>query len=149
MAINLIGTSGSMLTVNDIDMVRAALMSAKDILLSHSDLQWLQNATNFNIYRVLISYCGESMSYRKSGKELDPITLFTKHQIPVQKTYVCTLPVYVRNESELAEMTELLRDIKRTLGLPAEKLEGKKIFTKGDLYTVHRGRLSFLHIAAD
>ena len=90
------------------------------------------------------------MNYKsKSGKELQPVKLWVVYQIPLQKTYMCTLPVYARNESELAEMTELLRDIMRTLGLPAEKLEGKKIFAKGDLYTVHRGRLSFLHIAAD
>ena len=89
------------------------------------------------------------MSYRKSGKVLDPIMLFTKHQIPVQKTHICTLPVYARNESELAEMSELLRDIMKTLGLSTEELEGKKIFTKGDLYTVLKGRLSFFNIATD
>jgi hypothetical protein len=148
-AINRICASGSMLTAIDIDMLRAASITARDILLSNSDLEWLENATDFNVYCILKSYCGESMSYRKSGKELDPITLFTKHQIPVQKTHVCTLPVYARNESELAEMSELFRDIMRTLGLRAEELEGKKIFTKGDLYTVLKGRLSFLNIVAD
>jgi hypothetical protein len=148
-ALNLIGVYGLMLTAKDIDMLWAALISAHDILLSNLDLQWLQNATQFNVYCVLKSCCGDSMCYRKSGKQLDPITLFTKHQIPVQKTHVCTLPVYARNESELGEISELLRDIMKTLGLRAEDLAGKKIFTKGDLFTVIKSRLSFLTIAAD
>src|SRR5579859_512775 len=148
-AINLLGAIPRTLMAEDIDMLRAADISASDILLSQSDLQWQQNASAFGIYSVLKSYCGESMSYRSSGKDLDPVKLFTKHQIPIQKTYVHTLPVYARNEAELGQMSDLLRDIMKTLGLPVEMLEGKKIFSNGDLFTVIRERLSFFNIVAD
>jgi hypothetical protein len=62
------------------------------------------------------------------------------YQIPLQKTYVWTLPVYARNEGDLAQMCELLRDIMKTLGLSADEMAGMKIFSNGDLYTVLKER---------
>jgi hypothetical protein len=140
-AINRDGDSGPMLTTNDINMSRAARISAFDIFLTNSDQKWQQNGFNFTTYTILKSYCGESMSYKKHGKQLEEVLLFTIHQIPVQKTLVWTLPVYRRNEAEMAEMSALLREITATLGLRKEEMEGKKIFTNGDLFTVLRSRL--------
>ena len=140
-AINRVGISGPMLTADDIKMLRATNISASDILPSEADIKWARNGTHFVIYSVLQSYCGESMSNKsKSGTELKPVKLWVKFQIPLQKTYVCTLPVYARNEGELAQMCELLRDIMKTLGLPADKMAGMKIFSNGDLFTVLKER---------
>lgn len=141
-AINQDGGRGPMLTANDVDMSRAARISERDLFLSHTDQKWQQNSFAFGAYNILKAYCGESMSYMKFGKLLEPVVLFPKYQIPVQKTFLWTLPVYARNEAEMAQMSELLHDIMATLGLPREKTAGKKIFTKGDLFTVIRSRLS-------
>lgn len=141
-AINQDGDSGPMLTMNDINMSRAIRISEFDIFLTTSDRKWQQNGFNFGVYTILKSYCGESMSYAKHGKQLEEVLLFTIHQIPVQKTFVWTLPVYRRNEAEIAEMSALLREIMATLGVRKEETEGKKIFINGDLFTVLRSRLS-------
>ena len=140
-AINVLGIRGPRLTANDINKLRATNISARDILLSETDFKWLQNGTHFGMYSVLHSYCGESMTYKsKSGKQLEPIMLWVMYQIPLQKTYVWTLPVYARNEGDLAQMCELLRDILKTLGLRADEMAGMKIFSNGDLFTVLKER---------
>ena len=121
-------------------MLKAKNVSASDIIPVSKDISWLQNGTLFGLYSVMRSYCGESMSYKSSGKNLKVIKLWTKYQIPVQKTYVRTLPVYARNEGELAQMCEILRDIMKTLGLSADNMADKKIFSNGDLFTVLKER---------
>jgi Family of unknown function (DUF6589) len=141
-AINRDGDIGQMLTTKDINMSCAAKISASDIFLSTSDQKYLQNAFHFGAYTILSSYCSDSMSYMKNDKQLEPVALFPIYQIPVQKTLVSTLPVYRRNEAEMAEMSKLLREIMETLGLRNEEVEGKKIFVNGDLFTVIRARLS-------
>ena len=141
-AINREGDIGQMLTTKDINMSLATQISESDIFLSSSDQKYLQNAFHFGAYTILTSYCSNSMSYTKNNKQLEPVALFPIYQIPIQKTLVSTLPVYQRNEAEMAEMSKLLREIMETLGLRSEEMEGKKIFINGDLFTVIRARLS-------
>ena len=133
-------TGDTMLTKDDINMLNAKNISAFDIIPPNEDIPWLKNGTYFGLYSVLRSYCGESMSLKSSGKELKPVKLWTVYQIPIQKTYVGTLPVYARNEGELAQMCELLRDIMKTLGLSADNMADMKIFSDGDLFTVLKER---------
>ena len=135
------GGRGPMLTANDIDVSRALKVSAADIFLSNTDQIVHQNAWHFGIYSVLQKYCAESMSTHTSkGKQLNPINVFSIHQIPVQKSRVWTLPVFNRNEGNMGELSQLFKDMAEALGLCRDDIAGSKIFSYGDLFTVLRSR---------
>ena len=137
LAISLIHKDLPTLTALDIQLSNVSALQPLDLLPSNEDLKLNTDLFHVGTYDILMQYCPEAMTYTKtSGAPLKPIKVMALHKLEPGKTLVRTRPGYDKNEAEIAEMSQLLWDIAKDVGIDREMMWDKKIIFKGDWLTV-------------
>jgi hypothetical protein len=140
-AMNRNATAKEMFSKRDLDYSALQKIEAMDFIpTAVNDTQW-KRAFESAIYNTTTQHFSDALGkYKNGGERLAPFSKDCIYALPAVKTIIIPLKTFDKNEAQIREMTEILREITTELGYTREELIDKIILFKGDLLTIRNIR---------